>query len=102
MSSDFNALLEEYLPELRPQRRNLRFPADGDAPPVRISGIQGEALGTLTNESFSGIAALIEESATIAVGNDVEVEYFGQPMKATVRRIVPQDEGLWLIGLEWL
>lgn len=101
MSSDFNALLEEYLPELRPQRRNLRFPADGDAPPVRLCGIQGEAVGTLANESFSGIAALIEQSPSIAVGNEVDVEYFGQPMKATVRRIVPQEEGWWLVGLEW-
>jgi hypothetical protein len=101
MSANFHELLTEAFPEMRPPRRNLRFPSD-EAPPVKFTDDHGqEIIGILENESYSGIAAIIEQEFGLKMNAQIDVDYFGRPMPGFVRRLEVQPDGAYLLGIEW-
>ncbi len=103
MSTEFHNLLTEAFPEMRPPRRNMRFAAALDTPPVRVADKRGNSLfGQLENESYSGIALIVPAENGLQVETEVSVDYFGQPVSGKICRIVPQPDETQLIGIEWL
>jgi hypothetical protein len=96
-SESADRLLEEPSP-----RRNLRFPSDFEAPPVRFTDSAGQpTIGLLENESYSGIAVLVPSVADVTVGATVEVDYFGHPVAGVIRRVEPREEGAGVVAIEW-
>lgn len=102
MSNEYHDLLTEAFPEMRPPRRNLRFAADSNAPPVRLVDAFGSDLfGYLENESYSGIAVVVTAAVGLRAEMEVSVDYFGQPVAGKIRRIQPRPDGTHLVGIEW-
>ncbi len=102
MSNEFHDLLTEAFPEMRPPRRNLRFAADSNAPPVRLADEFGnDIFGHLENESYSGIAVVVTAADGLRVETEVSVDYFGQPVPGKIRRIESRPDGTHLVGIEW-
>jgi hypothetical protein len=102
VSAEFHDLLTEAFPEMRPPRRNLRFAAALDAPPVRlVDKLGNDVFGHLENESYSGIAVVVAAANGLRVETEISVDYFGQPVPGKIRRIVTQPDGTQLIGIEW-
>lgn len=83
-------------------RRNVRFPAEEDTPPIRFQNSVGQTLvGKLVNESYGGIAATIACPEGLVLGQDLAVTYFGQPTPGVIRRMSPEPDGSWMIAIEW-
>lgn len=102
MNSEFHDLLTEAFPEMRPPRRNLRFAADAEAPPVRLANAFGsDIFGHLENESYSGIGVVVLATDGLRAEMEVSVDYFGQPVAGKIRRIEPRPDGTQLVGIEW-
>jgi hypothetical protein len=82
-------------------RRHMRFAPAPEAPPLRFYyNTGGSCMGTLLNESFSGIAALVASADAMQLGEVISVEYFGKPMPGIIRRIAAEGER-WLVAVEW-
>jgi hypothetical protein len=83
------------------ERRWMRFPADEARVNLRLcDGRELEA--SVRDESFGGIAvSLSNPPFELTPGCELEIEYAGAPMAATVRRVLALADGQTLIGLEW-
>jgi len=57
--------------------------------------------GRPLDESFNGMGILIADAAGIYAGMLVAVDIHGSPMKAIVRSIRTEDDGGFIVGLEW-
>lgn len=83
-------------------RRNVRFPAEENTPPIRFVNSLGQTLiGKLVNESYGGVAATIACPEGLVLGQDLSVAYFGQATLGVLRRMTPEPDGSWLIAIEW-
>jgi hypothetical protein len=77
-------------------RRNIRFPAQVDTVEI-ISRTPARVV----DESLSGIALVLDQSLAAVIGDEVNIDYGGGAMPAIIRRVNEQDDGSWLIGLQW-
>jgi hypothetical protein len=81
----------------------LRFPSENASPEVRFIDSNGRHVtGTLENESYSGIAALLIGDYPLALNTQVNVDYFGYPMPGIIRRVAPRPDGTCQVGIEWV
>ena len=56
----------------------------------------------VVDESFTGIGILVDEVSQLRPGRELDVDYKGAPMRATVRHISPERrDGRYQVGLEW-
>jgi hypothetical protein len=81
----------------------MRFSSENAAPEVRFTDARGRAcIGTLENESYSGIAASLNCECGLSLDVAVSVDYFGYPMPGVIRRLVPKPDGTCIVGIEWV
>jgi hypothetical protein len=53
------------------------------------------------DESLTGVALLVGDGTACCLGQEVRLTHGDRGLSATVRRIQPEGEGKWRLGLEW-
>ena len=78
------------------RRNSIRFPAQ-----VETVALWSRTTAGVIDESFSGIALVVDAKVEVCVGQEVSVEYDGAAMPAVVCRVDEHVDGGHVVGLAW-
>ena len=83
------------------RRRWIRF--HDEEPRVRVRDQSDQLRDVIVvDESFGGLAFLVDSVEGLDIGKVIEIEYYGgKPMKAFVRNAFPAEDGKTRIGVVW-
>ncbi|MEX2561475.1 MAG: hypothetical protein WD403_16240 [Pirellulales bacterium] len=72
------------------------------APKVKTLEFRMARSGQVVDESPAGLALLIESAFDLRIGQQIEINYVGFPLRAEIRNLELTDEGKYRLGVRWV